>query len=116
MKITKVHLVLSLIGAGGGTFLLYRDFVGGRQYTGKELCLGKTVIITGANTGIGKETAKVLGLRGGRVILACRDMKKCEETRKELVEETVNKQIICKELDLASMESIKKFADDINKS
>lgn len=108
--------MLSLIGAGGGTFLLYRDFVGGRQYTGKELCLGKTVIITGANTGIGKETAKVLGLRGGRVILACRDMKKCEETRKELVEETVNKQIICKELDLASMESIKKFADDINKT
>jgi len=42
---------------------------------------GKTVIITGANTGIGKETAIDLAKRGARIILACRDLKKAASAR-----------------------------------
>lgn len=39
---------------------------------------GKIVVITGANTGIGKETVKALAERGARVILAVRDIKRGE--------------------------------------
>lgn len=44
--------------------------------TSKNKLSGKTVIITGANAGIGKETAIDLAKRGARVIMACRDLKK----------------------------------------
>ncbi len=59
---------------------------------------------------------KKLNSKGARVILACRDMKKCEETRKEIVENTFNKSVECVKCDLASLASIKSFVDQINQS
>ena len=44
--------------------------------TSKNKLTGKTVIITGANAGIGKETAIDLATRGARDIMACRDLKR----------------------------------------
>jgi NAD(P)-dependent dehydrogenase (short-subunit alcohol dehydrogenase family) len=69
----------------------------------------KVVIVTGANCGIGKETALELAKRRGTVYLACRDIKKCEEARKEIILSTKNKKVFCRELDLASFRSIKNF-------
>ncbi|XP_016339272.1 retinol dehydrogenase 12-like [Sinocyclocheilus anshuiensis] len=75
----------------------------------------KTVIITGANTGIGKETARDLAKRGARVIMACRDLEKAEAARKELIEDSGNQNIVANKLDLSDTESIRAFAELINK-
>ena len=53
---------------------------------------------------------------GARVIMACRDLKKCEQTREKIVSDSFNTNVVCRECDLASIESIKNFADEINKN
>jgi len=68
------------------------------------------VIVTGCNTGIGKETVLDLAARGAHIHMACRDKTKCEEAKKEIIEKTGNTNIFNRELDLASMESIRNFA------
>uniref|UniRef100_A0A671MSI3 Retinol dehydrogenase 12-like n=1 Tax=Sinocyclocheilus anshuiensis TaxID=1608454 RepID=A0A671MSI3_9TELE len=75
----------------------------------------KTVIITGANTGIGKETVRDLAKRGARVIMACRDLEKAEAARKELMEDSGNQNIVANKLDLSDTKSIRAFAELINK-
>lgn len=46
---------------------------------------GKHAMVTGANTGIGKETARVLALRGATVTMACRDLGKAEAAKSDIV-------------------------------
>lgn len=83
----------------------------GGKYTKSNRVDGKVVIITGANTGIGKETAMELAKRGAHVYMACRDMTRCETARTEIVLESKNKFVYCRECDLSSFESIRKFAE-----
>ncbi|GCC22551.1 hypothetical protein chiPu_0000939 [Chiloscyllium punctatum] len=75
---------------------------------------GQTILITGANTGIGKETARDLARRGAVIIMACRDTEKGEAAAKEITEETGNSYIVVKKLDLADTKSIQEFAKQIN--
>lgn len=49
---------------------------------------GKTVLITGANAGLGKETALALARDGARIIMLCRDAEKAESTRQEIIAAT----------------------------
>lgn len=44
---------------------------------------GMTVVITGANSGLGKEASKDFAKRGARVVMACRNVKKAKEARGE---------------------------------
>lgn len=75
----------------------------------------KCFIVTGANSGLGKETVKGLVSRKARVIMACRDMKKAKETIQEIRSSVKTGELIPMQLDLASLESIKKFSDEVKR-
>lgn len=70
------------------------------------------VVITGANTGIGKETAIDLARRGGKIYIACRDKSRAEVAKCEIIAESGSKNVFVRALDLTSFESIRKFADE----
>ncbi|ENN75491.1 hypothetical protein HUJ04_001721 [Dendroctonus ponderosae] len=77
------------------------------------VCLiGKTVLVTGACSGLGLQTALVLASRGARVILA--DKVDCAKAKKKIIDKTHNTNIVTKYLDLASLSSVRRFAKDIN--
>ncbi|XP_066244150.1 retinol dehydrogenase 11 [Saccopteryx leptura] len=71
---------------------------------------GKVAVVTGANTGIGKETTKELAQRGARVYIACRDVQKGELVAREIQTMTGNQQVLVRKLDLADTKSIRAFA------
>ncbi|XP_036166636.1 retinol dehydrogenase 12 isoform X2 [Myotis myotis] len=85
-------------------------FAGGVCRTDVQLP-GKIVVITGANTGIGKETARELARRGARVYIACRDVLKGESAASEIRADTKNSQVLVRKLDLSDTKSIRAFAE-----
>ncbi|XP_078041880.1 retinol dehydrogenase 13 [Augochlora pura] len=98
----------------GGAYLL-RDYISGSEFQTQENVADKVVIVTGANTGIGREVAYDLASRKAKVIMACRDMISCEETRTGIVLQTNNKYVYCRRCDLASQESIRNFVNQFKK-
>lgn len=74
---------------------------------------GKTFIITGSNTGIGKVSAKELAKRGARVVLACRSKSKTEPVIEEIKKETGNDQVAFVALDLSDLKSVRACADQL---
>lgn len=77
---------------------------------------GKTVIITGANRGIGKATTAELARRGAAIIMACRNLEQAEEVRDNISRETGNNAIRVLHLDLASLDSARQFTDKVSGS
>jgi len=76
---------------------------------------GKNVIVTGANTGIGKEACRVFYKMGAQIYMLCRNMEKCNEARTEILNSSAIKneeRLIPMECDLASMGSVRKFSKE----
>lgn len=68
-----------------------------------------TAVITGATSGIGAETARVLAKRGAKLILPARSIKAAEETKARILSESPEAEIIVMALDLSSLSSVRKF-------
>lgn len=72
---------------------------------------GKTYLITGGNSGIGLEAAKILGTNGGDIIIACRNAAKGESAVEE-IRKTAKGSVAQLTLDLADLSSVRAAAED----
>jgi NAD(P)-dependent dehydrogenase (short-subunit alcohol dehydrogenase family) len=73
---------------------------------------GKVIIVTGANSGIGFEAAKEFARKGAQTILACRSMDKAQTALSQIQAEIPNAPVKIMQLDLASLASVRQFAED----
>jgi retinol dehydrogenase 12 len=74
---------------------------------------GKNFIITGANSGIGKFSARELARRGARVIMACRSLDRARPVRDELARDSGNEQLELVQLDLGDLASVRRCAEEL---
>ncbi|XP_005079116.1 retinol dehydrogenase 14 [Mesocricetus auratus] len=127
MAVATVAAAL-LAALGGALWLATRRFSGprGQRMPGggdRSLMRGKTVLITGANSGLGRATAAELLRLGARVIMGCRDRARAEEAAGQLRQElcqaagqepdATEGQLVVKELDLASLRSVRAFCQEL---
>lgn len=71
-------------------------------------------VVTGATSGIGTETTRVLALRGVHVIMGVRNMAAARDVKDAIVKEIPNAKVDAMELDLSSMASVRRFATDFD--
>ena len=74
---------------------------------------GRVAVVTGANTGIGFETARVLAARGAHVVLACRDETRAREAADRITGQVPGASVGAVACDLASLASVRKAAADL---
>jgi len=72
----------------------------------------KVVIITGANSGIGKDASLKFAKERYTVIMACRNMERSKPIQNEIILVSENEKVFLKELDMSSFASIRLFCDD----
>src|SRR5215467_11155801 len=75
---------------------------------------GKTCIVTGANSGIGKETALGLARMGARVVLVCRNEEKGRQALEDIRRETGSSQLDLLSADMSSFESVRELAAQVH--
>ena len=73
---------------------------------------GKTIIVTGANTGLGYETTITLAEKNAKVIMACRNLTKAKTAKNKIIEQISEADLEIMEIDLSSLASVRKFAQE----
>ena len=74
---------------------------------------GRTAVVTGANSGIGWETARALAAKGARVVLGCRNEEKGRDAEQRIRQRVPNADVRFEPLDLGSLASVRAFADKL---
>jgi NAD(P)-dependent dehydrogenase (short-subunit alcohol dehydrogenase family) len=74
---------------------------------------GRTAVVTGANTGLGYETAAALAAKGAQVVLAVRNLEKGKAAAGQITRATPGASVTVQELDLSSLDSIRAAADQL---
>lgn len=77
---------------------------------------GRTVVVTGANSGIGYEIAAALARRGARTVLAVRDIGAGTEAAARIADSQLGATVSVQQLDLASMRSVRSAAAELRAS
>uniref|UniRef100_A0A5S6QYE0 Uncharacterized protein n=1 Tax=Trichuris muris TaxID=70415 RepID=A0A5S6QYE0_TRIMR len=109
-----MFLVPCCVLVGAIALFYLRSFFKGRQYTGKEKVKNKVFVVTGANSGIGKQIVRELNYRGAVVYMGCRSVERGEKAVTELAMSGCNvDRLIVLPLDLGSFESINNFVNAI---
>ena len=103
-----------LVVAGLG-IRAFRKWIAGGVCTSQAKLDGKTVVVTGANSGIGLETAVDMAKRNARVILACRSEERGEAAVADVKKRSGNNNVVFVQLDLGSLDSVRTFAAKILK-
>lgn len=70
---------------------------------------GKIAVITGANSGIGFETAKALASKGATVVLACRNLEKAEKAKRYILSYNKDADVKPMKIDTSSLNEVEKF-------
>src|SRR5581483_8936621 len=72
---------------------------------------GYTVLVTGANSGLGLETTRALAAKGAHVVMACRNLEKGQAAQASLEESIPGASLELMQLDLASLTGVRDFAE-----
>ncbi|KAK2140137.1 hypothetical protein LSH36_1471g00003 [Paralvinella palmiformis] len=110
----KSLIIVILIGVG---LYFISKYSNGCSYNPDLRIDNKVVILTGGNTGIGKETVKDLVKRGAKVYMGCRSLEKAQKAIDDIKKETgvSDDNVVLLHLDLTSLSSIREFVDEFKK-
>jgi NAD(P)-dependent dehydrogenase (short-subunit alcohol dehydrogenase family) len=75
---------------------------------------GRVAVVTGANSGLGLATARELARAGARTVLACRSVSRGDQARRDIEVRAPNTEVDVAELDLASLDSVRAFAERLH--